>query len=90
MVQAGIRRPSVVVSDIFYNSLYKNIVFIAIAQALWLLWRFKVSIDLKWEKCKLRFIAVSMQIFLQKFAEMFVEWSSTKHIIFYQTSQFDW
>ena len=32
------------------NILYKNIVFIAVAQALWLLWQLKVSIDLQWEK----------------------------------------
>ena len=35
------------------NSLYKNIfffLFIAVAQALWLLWQLKVSIDLQWEK----------------------------------------
>ena len=48
-------------------SLYKNIVFIAVAQALWLLWQLKVSIDLQWEKWKLRFIAISLQIFWQKF-----------------------
>ena len=29
------------------NSLYKNIVFIAVAQALWLLWQLKVFIDLQ-------------------------------------------
>ena len=32
------------------------------------------------------FIADILTIFL----EMFVEWSSTKHILFVQTSQFDW
>ena len=30
-------------------SLYKTIVFIAVAQALWVLWQLKVSIDLLWE-----------------------------------------
>ena len=47
-------------------SLYKIIVFIVVAQALWLLWQLKVSIDLQWEKWKLRFIAISLQIFWQK------------------------
>ena len=36
------------------------------------------------------FIAISLQIFYQKFLEMFVVWSSTKHTLFVQTSQFDW
>ena len=49
------------------NNLYKNIFFIAVAKALWLLWQLKVSIDLQWEKRKLRFIAISLQIFWQKF-----------------------
>ena len=31
------------------NSLYKNIVFIAVAQAVWLLWQLKDSIDLQRE-----------------------------------------
>ena len=36
---------------VFNNSLYKKkISFIAIAQALWLLWQLKVSTDLHWEK----------------------------------------
>ena len=48
-------------------SFYKSIIFIAVAQALWLLWQLKVSIDLQSEKWKLRFIATSLQIFWQKF-----------------------
>ena len=43
-------------------SLYKNILFIAVAQALCLLWQLKVSIDLQWEKLKLRFIALIADI----------------------------
>ena len=72
------------------NSLYKNIVFIAVAQALWLLRQLKVSIDLQWEKWKLRFIAISLQLFWQKFCRNVFEWSSTKHIILDQTSHFGW
>ena len=49
------------------NSLYKLLFFIAVSQAFWLLWQLKVSIDLQWEKWKLRFIAISLQIFWQKF-----------------------
>ena len=45
---------------------------------------------LRWEKWKLRFIATSLQLFWQNMAERFVEWSSTKHIITDQTSQFGW
>ena len=45
----------------------KTLFFIAVAQALWLLWQLKVSIDLQWEKWKLRFIAISLQVFWQKF-----------------------
>ena len=71
-------------------SLYKNIVFIAVAQALWLLWQLKVSIDLKWEKWKMRFIVISLQIFWQKFYRSVCWVVSTKHIILVQTSQFDW
>ena len=48
-------------------NLYKNIVFIAIAWALWLLWQLKISIDLQWEKWELRFVAIPLQIFWQKF-----------------------
>ena len=36
-----------IVSDI---SLYIKIIYIGIAQALWLLWELKDSIDLQWEK----------------------------------------
>ena len=43
-------------------SLYKNILFIAVAKALCLLWQLKVSIDLQWEKLKLRFIALIADI----------------------------
>ena len=52
-----------------YISLYKTIVFIAVAQAFWLLLQLKVSFDLQWKKWKLRFIAtcISLQIFWQKF-----------------------
>ena len=52
---------------ILKNSLCKNIVFIAVAQELWLLWQLKVSIDLQWKKWKLRFIAILLEIFWQKF-----------------------
>ena len=31
-------------------SLYKNKVYIAVAQAFWLLWQRKIAIDLQWEK----------------------------------------
>ena len=41
--------------------------FIVVAHVLWLLWQLKFSIDLQWEKWKLRFIAISLQIFWQKF-----------------------
>ena len=40
-------------------SLYKNLFFIADAQALWLLWQLKISIDL----LELAFISVLLQIF---------------------------
>ena len=39
--------------------------FIAIAEALWLLWQ--LSTDLQWEKWKLRLIAISLQICWQQF-----------------------
>ena len=38
-----------------YNASTKTLYFIAVAQALWMLWQ-QVSIDLQWEKRKLRFI----------------------------------
>ena len=42
-------KPCRIVSN---NSLCKkeSFIFIAVAQALWLLWQIKVSIDLQWEK----------------------------------------
>ena len=43
----------------------KILFFIAVAQALWL--QLKVSIALQWEKWKLRFVAISVQIFWQTF-----------------------
>ena len=48
-------------------SLYKIVIFIAVAHPLWLLWQLKVSIDLQWEKWKLRFTATSLQKIWQKF-----------------------
>ena len=48
-------------------SLYMNGIFIVIAQVLSLLWQLEVSIYLKWEKWKLAFISVLLQIFWQKF-----------------------
>ena len=45
----------------------KFLFFIAVAQALWLLCQLKICIYLQCEKWKLRFIAVSLQIFWQKF-----------------------
>ena len=71
-------------------SLYAFYFFIAVAQELWLLLQRKVSIDLKWEKWKLWLIAISLRYSDSSFAERFVEWASTKHIILDQTSQFDW
>ena len=54
-------------------SLYKTIdFFIAIAQALWLLWQLKVSIYLQWEKWKLRFIMLAhCRYFEKKFYRIF-------------------
>ena len=46
-------------------SLYKNIVFIAVAHVLWLLWQLKVSIDFQQEKWKLALIAGTLQVFWQ-------------------------
>ena len=64
-------------------SFYKKIVFlIAIAHALWLLWQLKVFIDLKWEEWKLRFIAISLQIFWQKF------YGNVPWVVLYQTFEF--
>ena len=71
-----------IVSYIGHNK--KELFFITVVQALWYL---KVSIDLQLEKWKLRFTAISMQIYFDlSFTEIFVEWSSTKHIISVQTS----
>ena len=79
-------------SIVSYISLYKIIAFIAVAHALWLPWQLKISIDLQWEKWKLRFIAISLQIFWQKFYRN-VPW-----VVLYQAykfcpnhwSEFDW
>ena len=69
------------------SSLYKNFVFfIAIAQALWLL--FLLTYSGKSENWDL--LLSHCRYFDKSFAEMFVEWSSTKQIILDQTSQFDW
>ena len=46
-------------------SIYKNYFYCRCSSTL--LWQLKVSIDLQWEKWKLRFIAISLQIFWQKF-----------------------
>ena len=54
-------------SNIQFINLYKQDVFIAIAHIILLLWHFYVSIDLQWEKWKLAFIAVSLQVFWQNF-----------------------
>ena len=35
-------------------------------------------------------LLVHCRYFDESFLEMFDEWSSTKHILFVQTSQFDW
>ena len=76
-------KPCRIVSN---NSLYKKkmffFFFIAVAQALWLLWQHKVCIDLQWEKWKLAFTAVSLQIFWQKFYRN-VSW-----VVLYKTSLF--
>ena len=56
--------------------------FIAVAQALCLLSQHKVSVDLQWEKWKLRFIAISLQIFWQKFYRN-VPW-----VVLYKTYEF--
>ena len=63
-------------------SLHIFFFFIAVAQALWLLWQLKVSIDLQWEKWKLGFIAISLQMFWQKFYRNF-PW-----VVVYQTYEF--
>ena len=41
--------------------------FIVIAHVLSLLWQLKVSIDLQWEKWKLAFISVLLQMFWKNF-----------------------
>ena len=64
-------------------SLYKKIVFIVVGHELWLLWQLKVSIDLQWEKWKLR-----LQIIWQKFYRNVCWVSSTNYIILVQTSKF--
>ena len=65
-------------------SLNRKIVFIAVADPLLLLWQLKVSIDLQslWEKWKLRFFAITLQIFWQQFYRN-VPW-----VVLYQTYEF--
>ena len=65
-------------------SFYKNIVFIAVAYALRLLWHLKVSIDFDGENENWHYCCFIADILTKVFLEMFVEWSSTKHILFVQ------
>ena len=51
----------------------------------WLLWQLIVAIDLKWEKWKLAFIAISLQIFWQTFYR-----NPLPNTNFVQTAEFDW
>ena len=56
----------------FQYSIYRPgeqiiVFFVPIGLELWLLWQLIVAIDLQWEKWKLAFIAISLQIFWQKF-----------------------
>ena len=50
----------------------------------------KVSIDLQWEKWKLRFIAISLQIFWQKFYRNVPGIVLYKPYEFVQIVDFDW
>ena len=51
MSSEALKRSKLLLCKIYTNiGLYKTIVFIAIAQALKLLWQLKISIYLKWEK----------------------------------------
>ena len=75
----------------FFFFFFVCLFFFVVAQALWLLWQLKVSIDLQWENVKIEINCyLTAQILTKVFSEMFDEWSSTKHIILVQTSQFDW
>ena len=47
-------------------NLYINCIFIVIVHVFLLLWQLKVSIDLWWEKWKLAFISVLLQMFWKK------------------------
>ena len=54
-------------AELFLTLASTKVFFIAVGQALWSLWQLIVSTDLRWEQWKLRFIAISLQIFWRKF-----------------------
>ena len=56
--------------------------FIVIAHVLSLLWQLKVSIDLQWEKSKLAFISVLLQMFRKRF------YRNVSEIVLYQPYEF--
>ena len=71
-------------------SLYKSYVFYCRCSCAFVAMEFKVSMDL-YGKNKIRSIFVSnYRYFDKRFTEFFLELSSTKHIIFVQSSEFYW
>ena len=74
-------------------SLCENMIFIAVAFKYFACYgrQLKVSIDLHSGKNENWHLFLShCRYFDKSFSEMFVEWASTKHILFVQTSQFNW
>ena len=69
-------------AETLFLTFTKVLFFIAVAHALWLLWQLKISIDLKWKTWKLRLIAISLQIFWQKF------YRNVPLVVLYQTCEF--
>ena len=59
--------------NIYMHGGSNSCVFVPIGQKLWLIWQLIVAIDLQWEKLKLAFIVISLQIFWQNFTEIFLE-----------------
>ena len=75
-------------AEIFTTLAFTKVVFLLPLLILSLLWQLKVLMGKV--KIDIYCFAISLQIFWPKKSEMFTEWSSTKHIIFFLTFQFDW
>ena len=72
------------------NSLYKKVVFIAVVKHFGCYGNLKFPLTYNGKSENWYLLLSHCSYFDKRFAEMFVGWSSTKHIIWDQTSQFDW